>query len=189
MGQRGNKPSIDKVQMVDLDKKITNFLVFPVNEDCKTSAWNETGDFPSSPVRLGWGGGCNSFSTGFRFPIIFKVWLHMDVPQLSQREKQLSTSSIGDALDGLSFPEALMDELVNVCRDDSPDAEVFTPRHVDRLELWIGGNQPDGAVSPTAELFDGELTVKFGDDDGAVPCIKTFVHDQDVARLDACAYH
>ncbi len=73
--------------------------------------------------------------------------------------------------------------------DDSPDTEVFALRHVDGLELWIGGNQPDGAVPPASELFDGELAVKFGDDDGAVPYIKTFVHDKNVFRLDACAYH
>ena len=82
-----------------------------------------------------------------------------------------------------------MDELVDAACDDSPNTEVFALRHVDGLELWIGGNQPDGAVPPTAELFDCELAVKFGDDDRAVPSIKTFVYDKYVSRLNACAYH
>ena len=53
--------------------------------------------------------------------------------------KQLSTSSIGNALDELSFPEAFMDELVDAACDDSPNTEVWPIRHVDGLEPWIGG--------------------------------------------------
>ena len=53
----------------------------------------------------------------------------------------------------MSFPEAFMDELVDVCRDDSPDAEVCAIRHVDGLEPWIGGDEPCGTVLPAAELL------------------------------------
>ena len=49
---------------------------------------------------------------------------------------------------GLSFPGTFMDELVYVCRDDAPDAEVCAPRHIDGLELRIGGHEPCGTVLP-----------------------------------------
>lgn len=64
--------------------------------------------------------------------------------------KQLSTSSIGDALYGLSFPEALMDELMDAGSDNSEDVEVCPIRHVDGLEPWIGRDEPCGAVLPSA---------------------------------------
>ena len=113
----------------------------------------------------------------------------MDEPQLLLREKQLSTSSIGNALDELSFSEAFTDELVDVCRDDSPNAEVWPIRHVDGLEPWIGGDEPCGAVLTAAELLHQELSVQFGDDDGAVTRFKAFVNDQYVPRLDAHVNH
>ena len=78
---------------------------------------------------------------------------------------------------GLSFPDRFTNELVDVRRDDSPDTEVFAPRHVDGPELRIGGHEPCGTVLPKAELLDGEVAVKHGDDDGAVPRRETFIDD------------
>ena len=82
-----------------------------------------------------------------------------------------------------------MDELVDIGRDNSEDAEVCAIRHVDGLEPWIGGYKPCGTILPLAKLLHQELSVQYSDDDGAVSRVKAFVHDQDVARLDACAYH
>ncbi len=61
-----------------------------------------------------------------------------------------------------------MDELVDVGRDDSPDAEVWPIRHVDRLEPWIGRYEPCGAVLPMAKPHRKEISGKFGDDDAAI---------------------
>ena len=86
----------------------------------------------------------------------------------------------------MSFPDVFMDELVDVGRDNSKDAEVWPICHIDGLEPWIGGYKPCGAILPTAELLHQELSVQFGDDNGSVSRIKAFVHDQYVPRGFLC---
>ena len=73
-----------------------------------------------------------------------------------------------------------MDELVDVGCDYSPDIEVWAIRHINGLELWIGGYKPCGAILPTAKLLHQELSVKLSDNDATVSRFKAFVHNQDV---------
>ncbi len=82
-----------------------------------------------------------------------------------------------------------MNELMDEGCDNAEDAEVLSLRDVDRLELRIGRHQPSGTVSPTAELFDGEVAVKHGDDDGTVSRREAFIDDENVSRLDSRARH
>ena len=82
-----------------------------------------------------------------------------------------------------------MDELMDAGRDDAENAEILPFRDVDRLELWIGRQQPGGTVPSTTELLDGEIAVKHGDDNGTVPRREAFIDDQDVPRLDSSARH
>ena len=74
-------------------------------------------------------------------------------------------------------------------RDDAENAEVLPFRDVDRLDLRIGRQQPSGTVPSAAELLDGEIAVKHGDDDGAVPRREAFIDDENVSRLDSSARH